>query len=180
VDKTRIARNLLLIGAVKKGKFRLSSGKESDIYIDLRIVPSHPNIFRWIVEHLFLEFYGLLKKKSALIGVATGGIPWATALAYRAGLPAGYVRPRRKEYGLTRRVELDERVNGSVILIDDVTTTGKSLAEAADVLRDEGIVVDTALVIVDRNEGARDLLREKGVRLHSLLSISDIRRLLEN
>ncbi|MCE4610222.1 MAG: orotate phosphoribosyltransferase [Desulfurococcales archaeon] len=179
MDKDRIVRCLLDIGAVKKGKFRLSSGKESDIYIDLRIVPSHPSVFRLIVEYLFLEFYGLLREKSALVGVATGGIPWATALAYRAGLPAGYVRPRRKEYGLSRKVELEERVTDSVILVDDVATTGKSLAGAIDVLREEGIVVDTALVIVDRNEGARDLLREKGARLYSLLSLDDIRRLLE-
>jgi len=179
VDKDQIIRRLLDIGAVKKGWFRLSSGKESDIYIDLRMVPSHPSVFRLTIEHLFLEFYGLLRKKSALIGVATGGIPWATALAYRVGLPAGYVRPRRKEYGLSRRVELDERVADSVILVDDVATTGKNLAEAIDVLREEGIDVDTALVIVDRNERAQDLLREKGARLYSLLSLDDIRRLLD-
>ncbi len=179
MDKDQIIKRLLDIGAVKKGRFRLSSGRESDIYIDLRLVPSHPSVFRLIIEHLFLEFYGLLKKKSALVGVATGGISWATALAYRAGLPAGYVRPKRKEYGLSRRVELDERVTDSVILVDDVATTGKSLADAIDVLREEGIIVDTALVIVDRNEGAQELLREKGAHLYSLLSLDNIRRLLD-
>ncbi|MEB3760758.1 MAG: orotate phosphoribosyltransferase [Desulfurococcales archaeon] len=179
MKEDRIIKNLISIGAVKKGKFKLSSGKESDIYVDLRLVPSHPSVFQMIVEHLFLEFYGLLRKRSALVGVATGGIPWATALAYRAGLPSGYVRQRHKEYGLSRIIELDERVAESVILVDDVTTTGKSLAIAIEILREEGVFVDTALVIVDRNEGARDLLREKGVRLNSLLSLDDIRRLLE-
>ena len=174
-----LARELARSGAVKKGRFVLSSGRVSSVYVDLRMVPSMPRLFRLALSLLYTRAYGILEASDAIAGVATGGIVWSTGLALLSGKPSGYVRPERKEHGASRRVELHVPRGSRVLLVDDVATTGASLAGAVEALRDEGYTVSHALVVVDRGEGAAERLAGMGVRLLSLLSLEDILGALE-
>ena len=76
-----LAWGLARIGAVKRGRFILSSGRESSIYVDLRIVPAHPAVFRLALSLLHAEAYPFTSSGAGILGVATGGVPWATGLA---------------------------------------------------------------------------------------------------
>ena len=170
-----LAGELARHGAVKRGVFTLSSGRTSDIYIDLRSVPGKPHLYKLALSLLYAEAYPILDRIEAILGVATGGIPWAAGLSMLSGLPAGYVRKGRKHHGTGRSVEGPGPCRA--LLVDDVATTGGSLASAVEALRGEGYSVEYAVVVVDREEGARERLSSLGVELRSVLTLSTIRRL---
>ncbi len=154
------------------GKFTLSSGKSSFYYIDLRRLPGH-KIFRDVV-HAIIDLVSDIDY-DMVVGVATGGIPLASYIACITGKPMGYVRVERKTYGTMRSVEAD--VSGrKILLVDDVATTGGSLYSSIRSIQDSGGHVATAVVIVDRCEGASERLRGLGVPYRSLYRVSDIFR----
>ena len=174
-----LARELARSGVVRRGRFVLSSGRISNIYIDLRVLPSMPQLFRLALSMLYARAYHVIEESDAIVGVATGGIAWSTGLALLSGKPSGYVRPERKEHGASRRVEMRLQPGARILVVDDVATTGGSLAGAVEALRGEGFRVSHALVVVDRGEGAGERLAGMGVRLMSLLSLGDILGALE-
>jgi len=174
----RAAELLVESGVVLRGRFKLSSGRTSDIYIDARRLLGMPKYFHTIVSLLRETFLSNVDV-DALIGVATGGIAWAAVLGFIVELPIGYVRPKAKEHGLGRVVEGVEPP-ARVMLVDDVATTGGSLASAVEALRREGFTVDSAIVIVDREEGASSRLEAIDVELRSLTRLSCIRRFLSS
>ena len=177
--RVALARGLAEIGAVKRGRFVLSSGRESSVYVDLRIVPAHPALYRLALSLLHAEAYPFTSRGAGLLGVATGGVPWAAGLAVLSGAPMGYVRPERKGHGRGRLVEYGLPAGSRVVLVDDVATTGGSLLRAAEAVEREGYTVEAALVLVDRGEGARERLREAGVELRSVLGLAELMEALE-
>lgn len=159
---------LIRIGSVRLGRFRLSSGRESYVYVDLRIVPFHPDVFKAILERMAPLVERI--RADAVAGVATGGIPWSTGLGLLLSMPSTYVRAREKGYGTSRKVEAP--VEGKrVVVVDDVATTGSSIAGAVETLRSEGATVEDAVVVVERGIEAREMLGAMGVRLHSVTSL---------
>ena len=174
----RTAELLVESGVVLRGRFKLSSGKISDIYIDARKLLGMPRYFHAIVSLLRETFLSQVHV-DAIIGVATGGIAWAAALGFTMEIPFGYVRPKAKEHGLGRVVEGVEPP-AKILLVDDVATTGGSLASAVEALRREGFTVDSAIVIVDREEGAKSRLEAIDVELRSLTRLSCIRSFLSS
>lgn len=167
-----ISLDLHSIGAVKLGDFVLSSGMRSPVYLDLRIVPSHPRIFRKIVN-LSVE---TLKKVEfdAICGIATGGLPLSSVIAYLMEKPLIYFRRSEKEHGTMKRIEGEVKEDMNVIVIDDVATTGGSILEAVKALRDKKAVVRRAFVVVDRGQGARKNLMEEGVELMSITTLKEV------
>ena len=107
-----VAELLKRIGAVKFGEFVLSSGKKSNVYVDLRKLPSYPEAFREIVWAM-AERAGKIDF-DLLCGVAVGGLPLATAVAYEMGKPLIYVRKERKEHGTKKIIEGDFEVLGKM------------------------------------------------------------------
>jgi orotate phosphoribosyltransferase len=91
-----------------------------------------------------------------------------------SGLPFIIVRGETKEYGTANRIEGPLEPGDLVCLLEDVVTSGGALAEAVSALRDEGIVVRTAVCVVDREEGGSDELARLGVRLRSLFRASEL------
>ncbi|MEM3832775.1 MAG: orotate phosphoribosyltransferase [Thermoprotei archaeon] len=157
--------------SVKFGKFKLSSGKESNVYIDLRNALSYVKL-REIIVRMMMHVVKTLDY-DIVVGVATGGLPWASLLAYEERKPLSYVRESKKEHGTEHLIE--GRVNNmKCLIIDDVATTGRSLLNAVSVVRNHGGSVLYALVIVDRNEGAKKVLLDANVELKSVLSLDDI------
>ncbi|MCE4603558.1 MAG: orotate phosphoribosyltransferase [Aeropyrum sp.] len=172
-----LASALLKRGAVLKGRFTLSSGRKSDIYVDARRLLGDPLTYTAVIDILLDVGGPHLRGADAIIGVATGGIPWASLIASRLSKPIGYVRIEKKGHGTMGSVE-GSPPTGKVVLVDDVATTGRSLASACRTLSSAGYTVTAALVIVDRGEGARERLREAGVELVSVAHLSDILRIL--
>ncbi len=178
--KGEMAKILTNIDAVKFGLFKLTSGKVSPYYIDLRIVPSFPDAYRDICD-LYREIIVQqvkLETFDRVAGIPIAGIPFASQIAYNLKKPFLYLRKGARLHGRERRVEGILVSGDKVLLVDDLVTTGLSLKEAAIAVRAEGGVVNDAVVFLDREEGGKDLLEKNGVRLHSLLRISDIAKAL--
>ncbi len=166
----RLAELLSMRGAVLRGEFLLASGRKSNVYVDARLLLGDPGVFR---EALSLLAEAAPGGEYSVLGVATAGIPWATGLSLRLGKPLGYVRVERKGHGRDRLVE-GSPPRGPVVLVDDVATTGGSLAAAVEAARSEGYEPLAALVLVDRGEGARERLSKLGVELRSVASLGEI------
>ncbi len=172
IDRKTIVEAIYGAGCLKFGKFILSSGKESDVYVDLRLLYSYPNEFKKIIEALIEKINSYVF--DCICGIPTGGLPLSVVVAYLLNKPFIYVRKKEKSYGRKRRIEGNLTVCNNVLIIDDVATTGRSLKDAIEVLREAGCVVDETLVVVDREEGARDNLLNLGVKLNSLITLKDI------
>ncbi len=170
-------RILVHTGALKFGMFTLSGGKLSPYYLDLRIVPSFPDAFHTSME-LLVRTAKTLEGVNKIGGIPTGGLPWASVLAYSLSKPLVYARKEVKHHGREKMVEGILAPGDKVLLVDDVITTGKNLLAAVQTLRNEGGVVEDALVVLDREEGGRANLRKEGVNLHSVAKISDLARKL--
>jgi orotate phosphoribosyltransferase len=174
--KAEMAKILTNIDALQFGLYKLTSGKVSPYYVDLRIVPSFPDAFRDICE-FFAETITKqigLKNFDRIAGVPIAGIPFASQVAYNLKKPFLYVRKGAKMHGRERRVEGILISGDRVLLVDDLVTTGLSLKESAEAVRVEGGVVTDALAFLDREEGGKEILKKNGVKLHTLLRISEI------
>lgn len=158
-------------GAVKFGEFVLSSGKKSNVYIDLRTLISHPSVYIEIINESRRIIEDL--KFDAIAGIPTGGLVWASFIAFDLKKPLIYVRKEEKGHGTKKIIEGNISKGSKVLLVDDVATTGSSLMSTAEILISEGYLINDAFVIVDREEGARERLEQKNIRLRSLFKLND-------
>lgn len=163
-------------GAIKFGDFTLASGKKSSYYIDLRLVPSFPHQFRKMIKYLqsdIMENIGL-ENFHSYVSVPTGGLVIASALAIETVKPLIYVRSKPKDYGTSKSIEGSISKDMKVLMIDDVATTGGSVVNAIKSLKQEGVIITDAYVIVNRMEGATQALESEGVKMHQLTDILEI------
>ena len=180
MDLNDIIVELFKHGMIKFGEFTLTSGKKSPYYIDLRILPSYVDLYNKLMSILVEYIRELNILFDMVAGIETAGIVHATYIGCLLNKPIAYVRKKRKEHGTQRLVEGIVN-NKTILLIDDVATTGSSLEYGITILRQHGAFVRDVIVIVDRLEGARDRLDKLGVRLHSLMdAYKIINVLLEN
>ena len=178
--KEQMANILFKVDAVKFGVFKLSSGKASPYYIDLRVIPSFPDAFHEICESYVQYITDQIGNKSfdRIAAIPIAGIPFASQIAYNLNKPFIYVRKGIHLSGRERRVEGVLSSGDKVLLIDDLITTGFSLKESAEAVRAEGGVVSDAVVFLDREEGGRELLEKSRVKLHPVLEMSEIAKKL--
>jgi orotate phosphoribosyltransferase len=171
-----ICKILDRIGAFKFGAFRLTSGKMSPYYIDLRIVPSFPDAFREINSFYvdFIKDKVGTKNFERVAGIPVAGIPFAALIAYDLKKPFLYIRKGARLHGRERRIEGVIAPGDRILLLDDLITTGLSLKSAAKAIIAEGGLVADAVVLLDRQEGGRERLAKSGIRLQALLNITEI------
>lgn len=165
-----LERILVEKGGIKFGHFTLTSGKESDYYVDMKEVMTDPADLR-----KFSEYIGSLVKSEAVAGVELGAVPLIVAVSMVKSVP--YIIVRKERSHGTKSLLIGKIRNGMHIdLIEDVVTTGNSVLKAVTLLRENGVVVDRCICVVDREEGGSQLLQENGVELVPVLKISSIRR----
>ncbi len=170
-------REIIGRDAVKFGKFTLSSGKESDLYVDLRKVTLSP-----VGASIIGEFIsGIIRdrKVDAVGGMSIGADPIATAVslaAYRGGreIMAFLVRKTQKTHGTGNVIEGPVKPGMRVLVVEDVITTGASTISAIERVREAGMEVDLVVAIFDRMEGGREAIEALGVEVQALLTRKDI------
>ena len=159
--------------AVKRGEFTLASGKKSDYYINIKEVYTKPEVLKEIAVKMAEIIEG--KKIDKIAGVAIGAIPIAVALSLQTGIPFVIVRKEKKNHGTSSKIEGEIKEGEKVVIVEDVTTTGGSVINAIEALRSLGCICKEALVVVDREEGAEENLKRKGVKLISLFKGIELR-----
>ena len=178
--KAEMAKILTKIDALKFGVFKLTSGKASPYYVDLRIVPSFPDAFTHICDFYAEQIKTQigLNNFDRIAGVPIAGIPFASQIAYNLKKPFLYVRKGMRRHGRKRRVEGILVSGDRVLLVDDLVTTGLSLRKATEAIRAEGGVVTQAIAFLDREEGGKNRLAKQGIELHALFNISEVAKIL--
>ncbi len=177
-----LCKVLIKTEAIKFGVFTLSSGKLSSYYIDLRIVPSFPGAFKTLIKIYSSLIKNLIGMDSfqVLAGIPTAGLNYTSVLAYQLKKPLVYVRKEVKEHGIGKKVEGLFKPGDNVMIVDDLITSGNTVIQSAKILREEGAIVDKALVLIDRLEGGKEKLKKEGIRLYTLTDILSITDRLYN
>ena len=164
-----LADGLLEAGCIKFGDFTLKSGLQSPIYIDLRRIISHPKLLADVAQ-AYLPIVSSLQF-SRIAGLPYAAIPIATAISLAGNYPMIYPRKEAKSYGTKAEIEGEYHAGETVVVIDDLATTGGSKFEAIEKLTDAGLVVKDVVVLVDRQSGAKESLEQAGYSMHAVLTI---------
>lgn len=172
----KVAEFLLQIKAVKlspKKPFTWASGWKSPIYCDNRKTLSYPAVRTYIRQQFVQAIEHEFGRPDMIAGVATGGIAHGALVAHDMGLPFVYVRSGAKEHGMKNQVEGDLSTGRSIVVIEDLVSTGKSSLAAVTALRDEGCEVKgmTSIFTYGFDE-ARVAFDNAKVKLHSLTNYS--------
>jgi orotate phosphoribosyltransferase len=164
--KSRILEMSLL-----RGCFRLSSGGTSDVYLDHFQLTANPDVFQSIINMISRI---VPADTDVIAGVALGGIVFAAPLALTLSLPAAFVRKARKTYGTCRQIEGASVKGKSVCIIDDIISTGQSLASCGSLLKAEDASRLSAVCLVNRANGPLPVLQAAGIELHALFDLEEL------
>jgi uridine monophosphate synthetase len=167
-----ISLGLHALGAVRFGDFTLKSGKKSPIYIDLRLLVSDPILMAAVARALAGIMSGLQYDRIAAIPY--GGLPIGQAVALATGKPLLYPRREAKDHGTKKLIEGAFAPGETVVVLDDLITTGGSKIEALAPLQTAGLKVQDVVVLVDREQGGAAELAWKGIALHAALTLGQI------
>lgn len=155
--------------AVRFGEFELSHGGTSDYYVDKYRFETDPHCLQ-----LIAAAFAVRLEDTKLAGVALGAVPLVAATAVETGNPYVIVRKQQKDYGTANLIEGELSEGEEVVVIEDIATTGQSAIDAVNALRNAGAVVNRVLVVVDREEGARENLEANDLQFEALLTASDL------
>jgi uridine monophosphate synthetase len=169
---TSLADGLLTAGCIKFGEFTLKSGLKSPIYIDLRQIITYPKLLQQVGAAYLPILKGL--KFERLAGLPYAAIPIATAISLQGDYPMLYPRKEAKAYGTKADIEGEYHAGETVVVIDDLATTGGSKFEAIEKLTMAGLVVKDVVVLIDRQSGAQESLQQAGYAMHSVLTITQL------
>lgn len=172
VSLSSLADGLLAAGCVKFGEFTLKSGLKSPIYIDLRQLISHPRLLEQVAAAYLPILHHLSFDRLAALPYAA--IPIATAISLAGNYPMIYPRKEVKDYGTKAEIEGEYHPGETVVVIDDLATTGGSKFEAIEKLTAAGLTVRDVVVLIDRQSGAKEALEAAGLRLHAVLTITQL------
>lgn len=165
------------LGIIKFGRFTLKSGIESPFYVDLRPLASDPKILKHLANYL-LEMLPL-DNFDLICGVPYAALPMATAMSLESYIPLIIKRKEAKEYGTKKLIEGIYKKGQNCLLVEDVITSGKSLLETIPEIENEGISVSDIVVVLDRQQGGKELLESKGYNVHTLFTISEVSQILK-
>jgi len=154
---------------VQTGEFLLASGKKSNYFVNIKRASTSPRVLREIGKAM-APYVGDAK----IAGMALGAVPLAVAVALETNQPFVMVRKEPKDHGTKELIEGEVIPGDKFVVVEDVATTGGSTLKVVNALRAKGANVIRAIVVVDREEGAAQLLTEHGIELVSIFKVKDL------
>jgi orotate phosphoribosyltransferase len=176
LDKEALGKSLLK-AAFLEGDFVLRSGRRSKYYLDKYLFETDPQVLRGIVYEMSMMIRNRLAAGAGYERLAApelGGVILGAGLSLELGLPLLLVRKSTKEYGTTKRIEGRFQPGEKVALVEDIVTSAGAAIQAAEALREAGIVVEDLFCVVDREEGGADAAAASGLLLQPLFTSSTL------
>lgn len=168
----RLADDLLRLGCVQFGEFKLKSEQTSPIYLDLRRLVADPTV----LGRVALAYTKLLQSLhfDRLAALPYASLPIATAISLQTGWALIYPRKEAKDYGTRSAIEGIYESGETVVVIDDLVTTGESKFEGIEKLNAAGLKVHDIVVLIDRQSPGSNAFSERGLKLHAVLNLTDL------
>lgn len=175
-------RNIVLqlydIGAIKFGTFTLKSGIVSPIYIDLRETISFPSLLQAISEAMWQKVAH--KKFDRVCGVPYTALPMASYLSIKYNCPMVMRRKEVKDYGTKKVIEGVFAQKHNCLVLEDLITSGASIFETITPLEEVGMTVSDIVVFLDRQQGGRKKVEDKGYNIHPVITLHEVLSILED
>jgi orotate phosphoribosyltransferase len=162
----RIADNSLL-----RGEFTLRSGRKSNYYLDKYRFETQPDVLRALGE-MFAKY--VTGNVSRIAGAELGAVSLAAATSLACGKPFVIVRNQKKDYGTSKLIEGVLEAGETVLVVEDVVTSGGQVLEGAKSLEAAGAKIDRIVAVIDRQEGGRAAIESAGYTFESLFTTADL------
>lgn len=171
MTKSELAKKIYEISHLT-GNFKLRSGQTSHEYFDKYRFESQPQVLAEIAE----QMAPLIPPGTQILaGLEMGGIPVATALSLKTGIPCAFVRKKAKDYGTCQFAEGIDIKNKNVCIIEDVITTGGQVILSTQDLRSLGAKIDTVLCVIHRGSGREEQLTNIGLEMKALMTMAELK-----
>lgn len=154
-----------------RGEFTLRSGRKSNYYLDKYRFETQPDVLAALGK-LFAE--RVTDQTDRIAGAELGAVPLAAAAGMASGKPIVFIRNQKKDYGTAKQVEGLLNPGETVLIVEDVLTTGGQVLEAAKTLQDLGAKIERIVAVIDRLEGARENIEKAGFTFESLFTTKDL------
>ena len=167
-------RSAIVEHAYLEGDFVLRSGRRSRYYLDKYRFETRPDILRALGKRIAGEVAAHAPDATRLAAPELGAVALAAAASLESGLPFIIVRKESKAYGTGNRLEGPYDEGECLCLVEDVVTSGGALLDSIEALRGAGLAVQTAVCVVDREEGGADALARRAVRLRPIFRAGEL------
>ncbi|PVD34018.1 hypothetical protein C0Q70_05280 [Pomacea canaliculata] len=161
------------IEGLKFGDFKLKSGIQSPVYFDLRVIISYPELMVQVAEFLWEAVPSLSEANfQSICGVPYTALPLATIMSVKHNIPMLIRRKEAKDYGTKKLIEGQYSEGDVCLVVEDIVTSGTSVQETVEALHTVGVTVRNAVVLIDREQGGVKHLKNKGIEVHSVCTLS--------
>ena len=171
METKELVDQLKSCGAIQYGHFVLTSGAVSDYYVDIKKASTNPTVLHTIAT----QMNSMIKDKYDLIaGMELGAVPLIVALSLQTKIPFVIVRKQKRDHGTGKQIEGESVKDKKVLIIEDVTTSGGSVVNTIQILRQNKATVDKVITVVDRQSGAREKIEKLNLIFQPLVTVEDI------